>query len=513
MRIVSDPILHELEWMIHHESKIDLVNRFAPVPEDHVACADVVSLFENAMRCGWCSKALRRGMEYALPDGHSCAKSPPRLSEEDSVPLAKKKGVFDRPAPPLTGLVSAAFRHLWKVSNMFRPLSPHSKLEAVVSAFFVEKGNDPDKLRVIINARWSNIIFNPSFAKFSFFSLETLRQVIHNLVGVNFDRTWYAINLDIRHWFHEIPLPHRYSTLFGIPLTDRKNKGKFILVPRAFPMGWTFSPIVAQSLTWALVLSLDQSKKHVNHPAVADLDVENLVKHNDLFTWVPFKSGGGIFVILDNILVVSPKKETAEYWYEKITSDAERYRIVLKVDEGKNLDCVNKKEKMKKQCFFTMKKNYEEGEEESTFEFLGISWYHGKHCVRPKKGEDNNNPNASAEKTNYNEETNIWSGTHRDLASVVGRLMWHRRCHDKHFFDGKDSSLALLSIFKLMTPSTIAGWKDTLTLPRDLSKSLKDAWLERSRIEFSYAVPLFNKPERIIWTATDAALKCFFPSR
>ena len=68
-------------------------------------------------------------------------------------------------------------------------------------------------------------------------------------------------------------------------------------------------------------------------------------------------------MILDNILVVSPKKETAEYWYEKITSDAERYRIVLKVDEGKNLDCVNKKEKMKKQCFFNMNKNYEEGEE------------------------------------------------------------------------------------------------------------------------------------------------------
>lgn len=528
------------------ETKVDLVKRIDTIDPSYVACAKVTELFDATSQCSWCINALRRGMEYALPDDHPSAKSPPKATAEEAEKIAVKKGIAGRPAPPLTGLVSAAFRHLWKVSELFEPLLDTSNLQAVVSAFFVEKANDPNKLRVIVNALWSNIVYSPKGARFSFFTLETLRQVIHNLVGAKSDRTWYALNFDIRHWFHEIELPRRYASLFAIPLTDRKNKGRFFLKPRAFPMGWTYSPIVAQCLTWALVLSCNQDDRK-NHSADADLDIQELQKHRDIFTWVPFKNGGGIFIILDNILVVTPNKATAEYWFEKITSDAERYNIKLKVKpnnkypdakliEGDSQEAKEiRKELLKEQCYFEMKRENDlvalakkkVGDDAKAlvfradgtvqlksmnqlgavvFEFLGITWSHSSFFVATKTGEDLDSPNASLDSKNFDPATGIWTGTRRQLASVVGRLMWYRRCHNRHFFELDSASVTLASIFRRLTPQAGQTWSSQISLESSLGRALADAWSDRAKQLVSIASPLLNTPQRTLWCATDAAL-------
>ena len=83
-------------------------------------------------------------------------------------------------------------------------------------------------------------------------------------------------------------------------MTDQNNTyGEFVIVPQTAPMGWVASPYGAQSITWSLVLLTPSTHKPPG------INFGSLSKHQLPFTWIPLSAGGGIFVILDNILVVS----------------------------------------------------------------------------------------------------------------------------------------------------------------------------------------------------------------
>src|SRR3989338_3598289 len=177
-----------------------------------------------------------------------------------------KKGIGPEPKKPITSLVSRALRSLADRANLYH-LTPRQK-DVMVSngAFFVEKSNK--KLRVIFDGRYANAYFKPSYAKFKFFQFETLRHVIGNLSKHD---KWYAVNFDLRHWFHQIHLPGFYRPYLAMSLTDRGNKDqKFWARARTLPMGWIFAPYLAQCTTWGLLLSRPEGR---GFPGAADVDL------------------------------------------------------------------------------------------------------------------------------------------------------------------------------------------------------------------------------------------------
>lgn len=398
----------------------------------------------------------------------------------------RKKFEKQQSAPTLTSLVSAAIRRLAdpNYSHLFQERDRTAtwtfpKVEA--SAFFVEKGGDENLLRVIINGLWANLHYDQADSKFSFFSLETVRQVIDNCSQNG--QVWYALNFDLRHWFHELPLPCRYQEIFGIPLTDRNNtRGEYHLYPRALPMGWSFSPYIAQCVTWALVLAIPLSSPSRNFPKEADLDLEELQKHTAPFPWIPLKSGGGIFVLLDNILVVTPHLEVANYWFDKIYGTSTHFGAHLKYKCKPEEQGLPAKPFLRRQCFHRMSKD----DPSETFDFLGVRWSHSSHQLIRKPNEDEELPNVRLGSGNMLSSSGSWSGTHRELASVVSRMMWHRRVYNLSFFDDLEDvkgTQSLLKMFQRMTPPEDVSWDATLNPPlsAELSQGLVRAW--RARID------------------------------
>ena len=137
----------------------------------------------------------------------------------------------------------------------------------------------------------------------------------------------------MRHWFHQIPLPWRYQRYMFIHMTDRDNRNKedpFYAVPRAVPMGWILAPIIAQCCTYALLLADGGEDRQID--ANADLPIESLKKlekEDGPPTWIPLNRGGGIFVLLDNILIVTPVKEVAEFWLRRLAVASQDYHAAF----------------------------------------------------------------------------------------------------------------------------------------------------------------------------------------
>lgn len=507
-------------------TKRQLLDRVDKIDKALVARVDVNHLFGAVHSSYWCSAAFIPTLLYAMPDGwffhgrkngkpfkYEAASPSLWKNEEEKKRYRTKKRMSSPTAKNITSLVSAALRSLATESHLFERPPGHGFVETEVGAFFVEKSGDANSLRVIVDGRYANLYFDRSESKFSFFSLEILRQVIENLSVHN---KWYAVNFDLRHWFHEIALPERFQKLFGLPLTDRGNQRdpkdrskNYHLVPRAFPMGWSFSPIVAQTITWSLVLS---QKPGARHKMEADLDLKSLEAHTGLFSWVPLKSGGGIFVLLDNILVVSPKKEVAQYWFDKIYYDTKEYNAVLKSKDIPGKPNASEYDKLHYHSFVELSKDGC-----SNFEFLGVIWTHHERRLAFKQEEDRELPNASVGRNNVVNESDaegnfvqVWSGTYRELASILGRVNWHRRVHGLHPFDDPEDrigSQTLRRLYTLMTPPAGKTWNDSLKLGASSTAGLIRAWKFRCGNAPVVAVPLhWNPNENMVrWFATDAA--------
>ncbi len=63
---------------------------------------------------------------------------------------------------------------------------------------------------------------------------------------------WVSL-IDLRHWFYQILISTTLQPLFAV----RGPKPTLpVLAFRVLPMGWTWSPYIAQALAWAIILRL-----------------------------------------------------------------------------------------------------------------------------------------------------------------------------------------------------------------------------------------------------------------
>src|SRR3989338_8772564 len=310
------------------------------IPPALVACANIEKLRAAHEGNGLATfKAVQRGFD--LLNGRDYVDPTLLVTPAEAEYLREKRGLGCLPKP-VTPIVAVGLTHLATKSKLGMKFSyaqvahpnfgngiPQGQRSPTseAGAFFVAKSNK--LFRPITDGRPAHLPFQQNYGTFNFFTLDVLKSVIGNLQNSN--KKWYAVNLDLRHWFHQIPLPSQYWNYLGTHLPFYNKKAKeyqnYWLFPRALPMGWLLAPYIAQCLTWSLVLS---SATGVFPAENFGVPRRGLGGFESPPAWIPLIGGGGIFVLLDNILIVTPNKDLAEKWFEKMVGDCAAFNVVLK---------------------------------------------------------------------------------------------------------------------------------------------------------------------------------------
>ncbi len=376
--------------------------------------------------------------------------------------------------------------------HLFSAFPRRMRVIAFAGAFFVDKvAFGVTKLRAIVDGRSGNSKFWTTDVSFPLFSLEAVMRVVGHLG----EKPWFAINADLRHYFHQIPLPDRLRAFYV--LRDLE------VAPVAVPMGSAFGPYVAQCCTWGMLFACEQGRRvpaavaagpgtdKTLSSGLSEATLRRMYEspEDKLPPWIPLEGGGGIFVILDNILVATPEERVARFWRQRIDAQTRRFKAQLKLDKGETLK------------YITVPAGAPAAE---AFEFLGYQWSNKHHRVYVEEGS----PDAQMAGVVAGQ----WAGSHRELASNLGKIYWWARGRD--LTRQHEDMVKLHELYKVATPPAAAiaasghraAWSQAANrLTPEGLKDLQGLWAARCSNEWQAAV-VFSPPKLAAMVATDASL-------
>jgi hypothetical protein len=291
-----------------------------------------------------------------------------------------------------------------------------------VSIFVVDKSSlhqdGTPVQRIITDARAANArLHNP--AQMELFTLEALLQ---RMATVTQDRQpVFALACDLRHWFHQIPLPRRYRRYLRIKLKEK------YVYPSCWPMGFHMSPAIAQACTWTILLADLDKNDELTRRKRKSLGIISEMKFNEYIQWLPLEDGGGVFVLIDNIFIITKSEQIKEKWKRRIEQNAHDLGATLK--EVKTEKATTNGEKI----FFEEQKLINKNNDSPTINFSGIEFsLFGRRTVEEidevQQLEQNNN--------NINDRK--WTGSYRDLASILGQCLWTYRVRGTRMLELED---------------------------------------------------------------------------
>lgn len=376
-------------------------------------------------------------------------------SSEDQLICLEKSG---QPKEPIRQQVSEVVKKLHSDGLLEKAF--WSERQVFCGAFLVEKKaaaeGQPTKYRFIADARIANSMFDASPFGFSLFSVETL---ITNIGSLSRFKAWHAVNLDLRHWFHQIPLHESLRNFFTFILFDKSRYRH-----KTVPMGWTLAPYIAQCCTWAMLLASQSEGKlsNLHNPEEFGISadvLEQILVSSTPPAWIPLIGGGMVAVILDNILVVTENAKFATNWHERIEAQLRRrFTAEIKAIEHVILTAENDK----------------------NFEFMGVKWAHHKRWIKVDPEE---------EAPGFKKGT--WDGSHRDLSSMMGILLWHHRIHDSKMYTKELQEFR--AIYQKVTPKDGRSWGTKMNLESNEVVVLLKHWRQRSLQGPEKACPSVNK--------------------
>ena len=197
---------------------------------------------------------------------------------------------------------------LWKI---LRELGKHEAYTEVCKLFKVPK--DDIVSRLIMNAKPANLRSKPS-PDFSLASIEEVRSRISDL-----GPCWF-VSADLRHFFYQIAICKSFQKLLTVIGKDKKE-----YAPCVLPMGHSWSPFLAQSVCWAIVL-LNVVKGIAGEPSEAGdcwIDIpDELPDFIELKRKKDLSLAGFITVYYDNVLVACQDRKTAVEWRKRLYANA-----------------------------------------------------------------------------------------------------------------------------------------------------------------------------------------------
>lgn len=323
-------------------------------------------------------------------------------------------------------------------------------------AFFVEKKSEngaKPKLRVIADARVANARMSAADYTFNLFTLSTLLFSLGSMYlhTARANGPWYAVVTDFRHWFHQLPLREDLKRLFVFKL----KTGKWFQ-PRAVPMGWILAPYIAQCCTWTVILGSNrQNNVPPQENKLLGLKPDTFESLTSPPPFLPIEGGGIIAVILDNILITTPSKVVAECWKSRLIKQGHALRARFRSEPPDSMT--------PKVDLVTLSPGGG-----TSFEFLGVKWGWDSHHIEV---------NAAERIPGMSDDNKIWIGTHRMLASALGKLLWFYRVTEEPMFTQKMD--AFRKLYKIASPPNHTAWDDRVELDEEEITALKRYWDER----------------------------------
>lgn len=263
-------------------------------PLENVGGADVKSLLRGVQNCSFVREAALILLSAACISALLIA----------PVPLDHSRTTAEKWSHHLTdllgyGVISAAGRLVVRFTSKY---------------FAVLKANG--QARTIHNTR----ALNKYFKKPKPVNLAGIQQILRESSAVAQGRHCYFLNIDLKNYYHQLPLPKAARSWFGI-----RDKTKFYLY-HVLPMGWAWSCFIAQCLSWGLVLGRECGAPDLG----VREDIESLSGPPQFIDlWENDKVVGKIFLVYDNIGVIGPR-DLVLAWHARIAANARQARVVLK---------------------------------------------------------------------------------------------------------------------------------------------------------------------------------------
>ena len=181
------------------------------------------------------------------------------------------------------------------------------QIKAYQRLFQVKKANT-EMCRLIGHPQALNESFAPErFQLVSFLQVpELLRE---------FTSSFYAVELDLKNYFPQIPVQHGLSQYLGVIMGNKHY------VQTVLTQGWNGSTFVAQALTYAF-LSLCTTR-HKNLPSILPSLSGSLPPYIMLPSLL-------LIVVYDNILIVTDSSQSTSDWVSAIQETAEHLHLVIK---------------------------------------------------------------------------------------------------------------------------------------------------------------------------------------
>lgn len=329
------------------------------------------------------------------------------------------------------------------------------KIRARCGIFMVPKKND--LWRLVFDARPANRI-TEKLSNLRMFGLDELLDAFSFLrKGRTPVYLWTA---DFKHFFYQLPLAAALQSLFGA--------GAFI--PLVFPMGFHSSPEVGQVVSWSTVLA-----KEAGESSLGAGDVSAAMPTVLALKDIRGETIGFVFVLLDNICVMTVDRQLTVDWSARIRRNANLFNLEFKesevgftriADESLRApgtppcDAVDWKES----CTF------------AGLEFSRVGWRSGS--------ADRSLPLPD---------------TRRRTLAVCGSLLWEvrvRRLPLRQF-------PKLREIYHLVGQAA-GGWDSPFAFPADCEKEIEDLKSLRSARSWTGTTPPRSPPRATVTAATDA---------
>lgn len=295
----------------------------------------------------------------------------------------------------------------------------HQRIEAWCRLFTVPKANG--LRRLIFDGRKGNKMLKKP-PRFRLFTVEELLQTLGSM-GEEF----YAVVGDIRHHFYGVPITSEMARFYGVRL------GKQTLVPRVLPMGSSWAPISAQSVSVMLCAFKESGEDDLGIPMLDSSVPSHIV----------LKKNGGtvghVFICIDNIAVISEDRELVDKWEKRLERNVRHLGAVWKE---------------KTRC------------SSQDFLFLGIQWSNGKWRLDPSRTQRWLNWGVTK------------SSKLIDVQRLLGVCLWAARVFQVPLFE-LESELTVLRML-LKDPVRTLLEQEVFLLNASLERVIRNQWKSAS---------------------------------
>ena len=190
-----------------------------------------------------------------------------------------------------------------------------------LSGYFAVPKTDQHSRAVFNGKRLSRLCRLPATV-----NLMDLRTMIRQFCEqANGRQPFHVVMGDFRHWFHQIAAAKGMSRLFGIKLGNQFYRWTTV------PMGWSWSPIFAQATAWSFLTYRKTNEEPL-------LDERAFASERQLPQCVRTPGGGFVSVYYDNFIIVTPDKNEAVKWKQRITNNSDELHVVIKDGTFEHLD-------------------------------------------------------------------------------------------------------------------------------------------------------------------------------